>query len=113
VWLYLHVVKARPGRDADHLPPSSAELVNEYELYPLSPQTPTWRVEGLLYLLLESNCINKAERTPSTRAIRWHILVVSKALQTLNDKRLLSKEEVSPICFNAVDKQFYYIRCAI
>jgi hypothetical protein len=43
-------VKARPGRDADHSPPSSAEIVNEKELY-LSPQAPPWRVEGLLYLL--------------------------------------------------------------
>jgi hypothetical protein len=24
--------KARPGRDADHSPPSNAEVVNEYEL---------------------------------------------------------------------------------
>jgi hypothetical protein len=30
--------KARPGRDADHSPPSSAEVVNEYELYLLSPK---------------------------------------------------------------------------
>jgi hypothetical protein len=29
--------KARPGLDADHSPPSSAEVVNEYELYILSP----------------------------------------------------------------------------
>jgi hypothetical protein len=29
--------KARPGRDADHSPPSSAEVENEYELY-LSPK---------------------------------------------------------------------------
>jgi hypothetical protein len=29
--------KARPGRDADYSPPSSAEVVNEYELYLLSP----------------------------------------------------------------------------
>jgi len=29
--------KARTGRDADHSPPSSAEVVNEYELYILSP----------------------------------------------------------------------------
>jgi hypothetical protein len=28
--------KARPGRDADHLPLSSAEVENEYELYLLS-----------------------------------------------------------------------------
>jgi hypothetical protein len=32
--------KARPGRDADHSPPSSAEVENEYELYLLSPQAP-------------------------------------------------------------------------
>jgi hypothetical protein len=43
--------KARPGRDADHSPPSSAEVENE-ELYFLSPQAPPWRVEGLLYLLI-------------------------------------------------------------
>jgi hypothetical protein len=42
--------KARPGRDADHSPPSSAEVVNEQELYLLSPQAPPWRVEGLFYL---------------------------------------------------------------
>jgi hypothetical protein len=29
--------KARPGRDADHSPPSNAEVENEYELYILSP----------------------------------------------------------------------------
>jgi hypothetical protein len=32
--------KARTGRDADHSPPSSAEVMNEYELYFLSPQAP-------------------------------------------------------------------------
>jgi hypothetical protein len=34
-----HGGKARPGRDADHLSPSSSEVVNEYELSipPLSP----------------------------------------------------------------------------
>jgi hypothetical protein len=42
-------VKARPGRDADHSPPSSAEVENEYELYLLYPKAPPWRVEGLLY----------------------------------------------------------------
>jgi hypothetical protein len=30
--------KARPGRDADHSPPSSAEVKNEYELYLITPQ---------------------------------------------------------------------------
>jgi hypothetical protein len=44
--------KARPGRDADHSPQSSAEVVNEKELYLLSPQAPPWRVAGLLYLYI-------------------------------------------------------------
>jgi hypothetical protein len=30
--------KARPRRDADHSPPSSTEVNNEYELYLLSPK---------------------------------------------------------------------------
>jgi hypothetical protein len=30
--------KGRPGRDADHSPPSSAEVKNEQELYILSPK---------------------------------------------------------------------------
>jgi hypothetical protein len=41
--------KAQPGRDTDHLPPSSAEVKNELELYLLSPQAPSWRVVGQLY----------------------------------------------------------------
>jgi hypothetical protein len=47
--------KARPGRDADHSPQYSAEVVNEYELYLLSPQAPPWRVMGLLFTLLIYN----------------------------------------------------------
>jgi hypothetical protein len=43
--------KAWPGRDADHSPPSGAEVKNEQELYLLSPQAPSWRVAGSLYLL--------------------------------------------------------------
>jgi hypothetical protein len=42
--------KARPGRDADHSPPSSAEVKNESELYLLSPHVPPWHVAGQLYL---------------------------------------------------------------
>jgi hypothetical protein len=44
--------KARPGHDADHSPPSSAEVKNEHELYHLSPHVPPWRVAGQLYFLL-------------------------------------------------------------
>jgi hypothetical protein len=46
----LSLDKARPGRDANHSPPSSAEVVNEYELYLLSTQAPPLRVAGLLFV---------------------------------------------------------------
>jgi hypothetical protein len=46
--------KARPGRDGDHSPPSSAEVVNEYELYIPSPLGLYRCVVGLLYLLYVS-----------------------------------------------------------
>jgi hypothetical protein len=41
--------KDRPGRDVYHSPPSSAEVVNEKQLYLLSPQAPPWRVAGQFY----------------------------------------------------------------
>jgi len=33
----------RPGREADHSPPSSAEVKNLWELYLHSLNTPSWR----------------------------------------------------------------------
>jgi hypothetical protein len=44
--------KALLGRDADHSSPSSAEVMNEQELYLLSPQAPPLRVVGLLNFFL-------------------------------------------------------------
>jgi len=41
--------KARPGRDTDHSPPSSVEVVNEWELYLLSP----WYLHGAAGQLLK------------------------------------------------------------
>jgi hypothetical protein len=47
----------RPGREADHSPPSSAEVKELVELYLHSPNTPSWRgallggAQGQLYLL--------------------------------------------------------------
>jgi hypothetical protein len=38
--------KARPGRDADHSPRSSAEVKKQQGLYLLSPKAPLWRVAG-------------------------------------------------------------------
>jgi hypothetical protein len=49
-WSPFPGAKARPGSDADHSPPSSAEVENEQELYILSPQVPSWRVVGQLQL---------------------------------------------------------------
>jgi hypothetical protein len=43
--------KVRPGRDADHSPPSSAEVKNEKELL-FSPHVPPWRVAGSLYFFI-------------------------------------------------------------
>jgi hypothetical protein len=68
--------KALPGRDSDHSPPSSAEVVNEYELYFLSPQAPPWRVAGRLYFftfysttnILVVYLLNTSE-APSARSI--------------------------------------------
>jgi hypothetical protein len=40
--------KARPGRNADHSPPSSAEVEYVKELYLLSSQAPSWLVVGQL-----------------------------------------------------------------
>jgi hypothetical protein len=40
----------RPGRAANHSPPSCAEVKKESELYLLSPKAPLWSVTGPLYL---------------------------------------------------------------
>jgi hypothetical protein len=37
----------RPGREADHAPPSSAEVKEFVELYHHSPSTPSWRDDQL------------------------------------------------------------------
>jgi hypothetical protein len=48
----------RPGREADHSPPSSTEVKECVELYFYSPNTPSWRgaqlkkAQGQLYLYL-------------------------------------------------------------
>jgi hypothetical protein len=41
--------KSRPGRDSDHSPPSSAEVKNKSELYPLYPLAPAWRTGTALF----------------------------------------------------------------
>jgi hypothetical protein len=44
-----HDGKARPRRDADHSPPYTAKVKNEYKLYLLSPTAAAWRLAGQLY----------------------------------------------------------------
>jgi hypothetical protein len=39
----LFLMVKRPGREADHSPPSSAEIKECVELYFHSPNTPSWR----------------------------------------------------------------------
>jgi hypothetical protein len=46
------VGKALPGRDADLSPPSTAEVMNEYELYPL-PLVAYMTVAGRLYFHIQ------------------------------------------------------------
>jgi hypothetical protein len=51
----------RPGREADHSPPSSAKVKEWVELYLHSPHTPSWRgaqlkkAQGQLYSLLRAH----------------------------------------------------------
>jgi hypothetical protein len=51
----------RPGREADHSPPSSTEVKERKELYFHSPNMPTWRgahlrkAQGQIYLYLFNN----------------------------------------------------------
>jgi len=51
----------RPGREADHSPPSSAEVKELVELYLCSPNTPSWhgaqlrKAHGQLYLYIYTN----------------------------------------------------------
>jgi hypothetical protein len=73
--------KARPGRDADHSPPSSAEVKNEWELYLLSPQAPPWRVAGSLYLYkfyMGHICMLKI-----TNMAKWETEIISDNLKVV------------------------------
>jgi hypothetical protein len=52
-----------PGREANHSPPSSAEVKECVELYVHSPNTPSWRgiqlkkAQGQLYLISSLPCL--------------------------------------------------------
>jgi hypothetical protein len=64
--------KARPGRDADHSPPSGAEVKYELELYLLSHHVPPWRVAGQLYFFLLPREI-KYREVQSQQTIVWSL----------------------------------------
>jgi hypothetical protein len=52
------------GREADHSPPSSAEVKEWVELYVHAPHTPSWRgAQGQFYLLplLYLYCLNSVQ----------------------------------------------------
>jgi hypothetical protein len=52
--------KARPGHDADHSSPSSAEVKNEQELYLLSPLETAWHRGTALLFYFTSNILYKS-----------------------------------------------------
>jgi hypothetical protein len=64
--------KARPRRDADHSPPSSAEVENEKELYP----SPPWRLYGgrgtdLLYFYQSPESTKPVQALSTTQVMLW------------------------------------------
>jgi hypothetical protein len=95
-------IKARPGRDADHSPPSSVDVENEYELYVLSPQVPPWRVAGLLYLLHELQ-----SHKPATHEIKprtdLHVPLCSTEYRLFN---CVSPVERTVTCVITSDENF-------
>jgi hypothetical protein len=65
------------GREADHSPPSSAEVKEWVELYLHFPNTPSWRgvqlgrARGQLYVVQKRICMRKM--TPDTlKGILWN-----------------------------------------
>jgi hypothetical protein len=47
--------KEWPGRDAEHSPPSSAEVENEWKIHLLSPLAPAWRVWDIFTFTYKTN----------------------------------------------------------
>jgi hypothetical protein len=81
--------KARPGHDADHSLPSSAEVVNESELYLLSPQALPWRVVGLLYFTSEIKIseLQNAKSKHYGHAKLINDIMIHKSLQFINYRK--------------------------
>jgi len=87
--------KARPGRDAHHSPPSSAEVKNEWELYFLSPQAPLWCVVGQLYLFY---IVDKVETRALVRALVCVCVYVCMfAYSSRTDKPICTKFDILEI----------------
>jgi hypothetical protein len=61
-------VKVRPERDAEHSPPSTDEIVNEWELYLLSPLNLHKCVVGLIFIR-KSKVFTKFERALTYRYV--------------------------------------------
>jgi hypothetical protein len=101
--------KTRPGHDADRSPPSSAEVVNEYELYLVSPQAPPRCVAGLLYFTL-LHCMSKniySRYETYREAEGWHLktLLWTKVDRTVAGKQAsisFSCSAMQEACCNTV-----------
>jgi hypothetical protein len=63
----------RPGREADHSPPSTSEVKESVELYLHSPNTPSWRGARLKHRdnFTFTFCLPKSALRPSQPPIIW------------------------------------------
>ena len=73
-----HGVK-RPGRGADHPPPSIAKVEGRVELYICSPSGPSWPVLGwpLLYLFFKKNWVCVSVNFSRTRNFFFKLILVN------------------------------------
>jgi hypothetical protein len=63
----------RPGREADHSPPSSAEIKERLELYLHSPSTPSWRGAQLKHRNNFTFYLYQMFLTVFTKARHWSL----------------------------------------
>jgi hypothetical protein len=85
--------KARPGRDADHSPPSSAEVKNEQELYLVSPCASMVCSGTNLPLLCSPGFVNVTGRAMKSMRMRWARHVARMGKERKVYKVLVGKPE--------------------
>jgi hypothetical protein len=97
VALYLRV--KRPGCEADHSPPSSAEVKQCVELCLYSPNTPSWRgarlkAQGQLYLYLYLSFLNQETewyQRNLSHSVRFNFLIFLSLVADISSKLFQSQ----------------------